>query len=523
MYGIDTPLKWGANSVTNGVIRVMVTNVAAMARSIVEDYAFLSPESELASWDDWCIEVGLRDCNNTNKHKNENWKTYFMEVQWMQHGCKVQRMRLEDLDFDYEIDIEFDIFHIRLPIYVTSYKMDMRLRLTYFRGYCNVWGDVQTIEIPSILVDDINCNEIGDKIKVTDILPDIHHEGLSAAVHKATIIGKVIILGNGEIKTITEKDTLPVGKTKDDNKGLQDEKEKEKESGKKEMNEKNIESEGSEGSVKQYIVELEKGYENIDYSDSKNYTFKVFASQIRSLNNIYFRNCVDTCNSGDYRDSMECDLILATSDNNIREFYLNLKNTISEIYKQADFLSLDESNYAPMYKYNFDYIGGYLSNNICTYLYDFSGGNNINGNVNHDKYQILPRCFHNCSLDSKHGSLYFVQHWTHQIEVGFKAKRLEKENNCKMSSQNFRHPFGNYCQLCHIFMHCNDWMAVCHDDVAHDYCFPCTYAITKETIQYQTYLKDIIHQYVDKNFTFDCIQILVSFIIGHVTKITYNH
>ena len=203
------------SSITNGVIPVAVTIVDALSTAVAKHYDYTLS----LSWDDWYIEVGLRNCNNSNNKKND-WKTFLMGVAWM------------------HVKGDHDIFHIRLPIFITSYKIDMRLRLTYNEKCFNVWSDVQSIEISSILVHD-DIHEIGDKIKVTH--PDI--KVLSS--HKATIIGKVIKLGNGEIKTITNKDE-----------GLQKEKEKEteKENEKQEMIKQNNESKESKASQDDELV-----------------------------------------------------------------------------------------------------------------------------------------------------------------------------------------------------------------------------------------------------------------------------
>ena len=80
----------------------------------------------------------------------------------------------------------------------------------------------------------------------------------------------------------------------------------------------------------------------------------------------------------------------------------------------------------------------------------------------------------------------------------------------------------NICDLCAVYLHCNDWVANCRKDASHDYCLPCTYSMTKATVKFEKYLRHAIQKCIGIDFTTDCIRIVVEYTIGHVTCITFH-
>ena len=161
----------------------------------------------------------------------------------------------------------------------------------------------------------------------------------------------------------------------------------------------------------------------------------------------------------------------------------------------------EKQNYIMVNRYNFGYISGLLSSIICGFLFD-----EITINKNDYRYRV--RCFDNSGFDSKDGYLQCVPLWSNTITMGDDVQRL----------QNFETHAGWYCGLCRLTLSYNDWCFHCGLYPSHDYCIQCTHAMIHEIIKFEKYLTKIIHKYVDKEFSVDCIQILTAFVIGHAKK-----
>ena len=492
----DMCLKWTFEAPSNGIIPLLVSNVDDLAARMRAKEQ-VGGIFKATSWNKWAVEVSVQgieefDSQNMSKNcKDCNWNTFSMNVGWM-----------------HPTPSRGDVFHVRVPFYLTDNDIQMKLRLVFNNEYFSDYSEIQRIKIASCLV--VKSFNINDKVL-------LHHPHLKVLhAFQAIIIGKVIRMPNGEIKTITPLfESAKKAGHNNDNSNI-DAFSDEDEDADTETDENNNGSvsgkiDNINTDVIEYVVKLDIGQEFIDYSDENNYIFNVDASQLASDKAIYQRNVVDTCNYGNYRLDMEYNLILGTNDKNLRQFYTNLRNTLSNIYNQENFLTLDESGFVAMFRYNFDFIGALFSNIICNYLFEINNNKN-NNNKNQNRYKYQLRCFHNSSLNSKDKYLHFSTFWKHRFELWAKSQRLGMKGS--PISQNFRSPFGSCCDMCSIFIHSNDWLGSCQQDNSHVYCLQCCYIMARAILKFKQFLKNVVHEYVDRHFTNDCIQIIVSFVIG---------
>ena len=224
-----------------------------------------------------------------------------------------------------------------------------------------------------------------------------------------------------------------------------------------------------------------------------------------------------------HRYNAECDLLLKTRDKKLRNYYWRLRNIIASIIP-IKFKS-DDDKWNGAYIYNFEYIGALLSKIITNYLY-FDQLNDKNKNKNKIvNYKI--RCFINPATNySKQrtidgyeiGYMYMDNQWKHEIECAIFANKYKF--NANVMQEQFE-TSGWSCDLCRITINMNDWMyrsipacSITHHEQNHDYCLQCTYTMANGIIAFENSLEKIVHKYIDKKFTMDCIKEIVAFTIG---------
>lgn len=272
--------------------------------------------------------------------------------------------------------------------------------------------------------------------------------------------------------------------------------------------------------VLKYRVKMDTLTMCLNNLSSHGYVFNLHPNQIHSKRIIEYSNVIDTCNTGYYRNEIECDLILGSNHKNIRQFYSNLRNTIQSIFKPhvPKHFIVREHKYEPLQRCNYEFIGGYLGYIICTYVFDLQSYNNdVPTEIHTSKYQI--RCFHNTSFKSEDGFLCFEQLWKKIIRIRLNkihCGNIKPTDTLDIQEFSCDPKVTHICDLCNIEIHHNDWVAYCQKSgVTHDYCLPCTYTMVKEITSFEKYLQDIIEKLYNEYLNKDCIQVLVAFVLGY--------
>ena len=233
---------------------------------------------------------------------------------------------------------------------------------------------------------------------------------------------------------------------------------------------------------------------------------------------------LDKNNMNIHRYNAECDLVLKSSDKNLRQYYWQLRNMIASIIP----INLKfESRINTEFTYNFEYIGALLSKTIMDYLY-FDNINDIDNykfDCNYNDISYKMRCF----VDSSHkkhtvdgydvGYMFVMNHWKQKI---IRTRVLLKNGLGVAPVQSFKEFWS--CDLCSFGINSHDW--ICHcipiesiiaEQEGHGYCLQCTYSMANGIAQCEKSLQNIVHQYIDPQFTMDCIRLIVAFTVGSVT------
>lgn len=295
-------------------------------------------------------------------------------------------------------------------------------------------------------------------------------------------------------------------------------------------------------SSSEYLIQIDKRFRNseINFYDKSKYIVRAYSNQIQ-MASFGLMEGIDTCNynfnnyeynrlsasqpSTDHRKNMETKLILGCNNDKICQYYWKLRCIIADIYKNDS--SLEKQDYqqrvynvlnypydkrllqASENMFNYDYIGSMLSSTICQYLFNY--WDDIDNHKNRYNYQI--RCFANSSFQSKDGMLHGQQCWSSVMRNNAITQSL-----ClgTLNVMNYLH-INMSCDLCNIGIHSNDWIFQCSGNGSrqHDYCLRCTYTMANEIMKFEKYLDNIIRQYIDENFTADCVKILVTFVVGY--------
>ena len=268
----------------------------------------------------------------------------------------------------------------------------------------------------------------------------------------------------------------------------------------------------------EYEIEDEYNYSG----DGKN-KYKVNRNDIFQ-DSKYLEYIIDTCVILDenwmnkHRFNAECDLILQTRNKELRNYYWNLRNIIASIIPIT--FNVDSQS-TGAYLYNFEFIGALLSQIITNYLYfDEMYGNK------RDKDSIInykARCFITLSHPRRTndgydvGYMFMQNQWKMQIDHAIAVIQQGRDH---ASLQGFNSS-GWSCDLCRCTINVNDWMYHCisrrseaSDTEGHAYCLQCTYSMTNGIAAFENSLQKIIHQYVDQQFTMDCIKVIVGFTVG---------
>lgn len=453
------PVEWKSGQVVNGIIPIQ------MYRLNSQVYWHST---------DWEVQIFISNCGNqfeikstnTDNNSNDNDDTK-IRIRTLLSDCEDWKQgKMYHINFDYTSGSKF---FIRVPPTLTKTDIQVKIALQHKPGWIDKTlqsanlvrnsmisaanHETQTVEIQSILFN--QPFDIGDSVMVNR--PNSMH------VHPAMIVQKTVRMPNNEILVLRN------GHDRNNN---------------------------NNGSVVKYTVR--------SYGD----VFDVLPNEVfnPTSKKIAYSRIVDTCNTGNYRLNMECDLILGSKDRNIREFYCNLRQILVNIYQETSFMkNRQHERYCKLkFRYNYQFLSGYFSNIICDYLFD------LENDTNKAKYQI--RCFQNSSFDSQDGFLCFEQLWKYKIQN--RLKEIELRMNSYTNVQDFRNN-GYCCDLCNVYIHVNDWVANCHRSVPHDYCLPCVYSMTQQIVTFEKYLQNIINEQYNEYLTMDCMQILVSFVLGY--------
>ena len=407
------------------------------------------------------LEILIRTANVEN---SKEWQKYTILIgpEWLidSHGLKSNLKHLK--------------FYIRVPFCFTSYNVEMKFQLDHPKfsrssRFSSIFNKIFTIEIPSFLIETDHKTDYKKKERVGYVLPDT-----SFAVR-----GRIVE------KCINDETSLHTNNIAASN---------------------NIE----------YLIQIEEGYchsNKIKYYNEKQRLVRAYSNQIQTLR-FQLMNGIDTCNFNDssincaknaiHRKNMECQFILGSNNDKICDYYWKLRCIISKMYQND--LSLTKQDCQQLihdiYIFNnndhswrsqlreeifkYDCISSVISSEVCKYLFDF----NNNNDKNSCNYQI--QCFANSSFDSKYGMVTGNQSWSSMMQ----------------------------CDICNIGIDCNDWcfQCDCTGNRQHNYCLPCTYTMANEIRKFEKYLDKIIRKYIDQNFTYDCVKILVAFVVGYVQE-----
>ena len=261
----------------------------------------------------------------------------------------------------------------------------------------------------------------------------------------------------------------------------------------------------------------------------------------------YLDYLIDTCSLLDekgmntYRENAECDLVLKTRNKKLRNYYWTLRNIIAKLIP-VTFTCENDAKAA--YIYNFEYIGGLLSEIITNYLgfeaiicggddeKDQDKDKNKDTDKDTDSIKSITNVNYKvrCFINSSHmhasrtedgfdiGFMYMENQWKHEISNCVWAIKHEHEI---VSVQSFRCS-GWSCDLCRCTINMNDWMYHCipKESIACDtegncYCLQCVYGMANGIVAFENSLEKIVHKYIDPNFTMDCIREIVAFTVGN--------
>ena len=468
-------LEWTPGQVENGIIPI--TLQPKLNSSILSQSFGCFPNR-------WELEIFiLRDCISnfdptseyTNTNPDMNGLGYVDDHDEDWNDAQVYSMNVSDtIDQRFYIRVPFSLIRKQINIKIAlkccdqSFKSEHNHPSKYKElQWPYIISESHTIEIPSVLFD--RTFGLGDKVMV--------NYPKSMVVHPAVITCKKIRMADNKIIRINnvtpESDPIFADQLK-----------------------------RRDGTVIEYTVRCMRS------SSHDIISLNVLPSQIFPPTDkwIQYSNIVDTCNTGNHRLDMECDLILRSKDKTIRQFYLNLRGIVSQILSNS-------CNHTYRYRveatlrYNFEFLGAYFSNVICNYLYDLDNHDN---NMIKSRYQI--RCFQNSSFGSEDGFLCLNQLWTRKICNQLTQIRLGVEHCYSIqdfTSSEYR------CDLCNVWLHDNDWVFSCHRNAAHDYCLPCVYSMAHQIVKFEKYLQSVINDCYHEYLTMDCIQILVAFVLGY--------
>ena len=272
------------------------------------------------------------------------------------------------------------------------------------------------------------------------------------------------------------------------------------------------------GKIVQILENDESGFE---------YKIENRRKQIRKVNrNDIYQDAkrldylIDTCSLLDekgmniHRYNAECDLVLKCKDKKLRNYYWTLRNIIANIIP-IEFKRDQRSRAA--YIYNFEYIGGLLSEIITNYLYF----DEINDSIINYKIRCFISSHEKRTIDGFNiGFMYVENQWQHQIDH---VRAAIQHGNQYFPLQNSFGFSGWSCSLCRCSININDWMYHCipprskvRDMEGDDYCLQCTYSMANGIAQFENSLAKVVHEYIDKHFTIDCIKEIVAFTVGSV-------
>ena len=474
-------LKWTSGKVQNGIIPI-----------------------ELQSWVNGCVhsqQITILVLSNIdrNYHNNDSdvHSTHYIELDDSQNiGTNTYSMLPQDFA---------DVFslYIRVPYHVTETQME--IGIAYDTEYRNPMQqhptvihpstlqkvcDTQMIKIPSLVLNRVFC--IGDKVLANNPF------STSDLVYPAVIIAKTIKFSDGKIDTVNSELELKLYENYH---------------------------------VVEYTVKIDEFV--LGFQDLKHYPDGVILdlvpNQIHSHEMIEYTNVIDACNTGYYRTQMEYDLILGSNDKNICQFYSNLRSIIANIYKQNASKN-EKYHYTPQQRYNCEFVGGYISNIICNYIFNLKNAKNSsisNSSVHTSRYKI--RCFHNPSFKSEDGCLCFQQLWKKIIRVRLNeihfgnVKPIDNINIQEFNDNHHDPRLTHLCGLCNIEIHHNDWVAYCQNTVVtHEYCLSCTYTMINDVMKLENFLQYIIESLYYVYLNKDCIRVLVAFVLEY-TNVSVNN
>ena len=244
-------------------------------------------------------------------------------------------------------------------------------------------------------------------------------------------------------------------------------------------------------------------------------------------------NMIDTCSLLDkktkfniHRFNAECDLVLGTKDEKIRQYFWMLRNLFAEIYQSMrdneKFLIPKIEKCTQPYEYNFYYFGAQVSDIVTKYIYFDEM------NKNDKKLEYKMRCFKSDhSLKRKTidgydvGYMFMKNQWKYQIDSSINSSQRGLSS---LDIQHFTNS-GWSCGTCYSTINVYDWISLClptysieHSSDCHGFCLQCTYSIANEIVKFEKNLKQIIIMCIDEKFPIDCIKEIVAYVIGSVTK-----
>ena len=528
--------------VNNGVIPIklaqMVDHVISVARE---------NQIETGYWKEWYIQTSLYiydknalngDKNGITTNNNMTPNDDKIDREWQKYDMNVSKMNKTRLSVD-DINSTIFTFYIRVPFYFIEYSIDLQFQLlnnklskNELETFESASSQIYNIKIPSFLIEP--RFEVGQSIvyvvpnayfvwggKILKIIHNDDDDNCSNSINDNKNDG----VGGGGINIggLDDAVNTPNDDNIDDIHFLGDNKDKEDAKHNDNGNENGNENEtgasssdvaiarrkesGFLGSNVRYLIEIDENQSHIDYSDKNNYIFTADHTQIYTdaISTNYVINIID-------RKEIEFDFILRNKNIQIRQYYWDLRNMISNYYKKIykDYIEYEKKKYWYLiHRYDFDLIGSLFSNILCEYLFDFDC------DFKNDVINYKIRCFTNSSFNSDDGMVFIANHWSYMLRGSIDAI----ENGLKIDGdvQAFNTSGWN-CDMCRCSIHINDWCFHCQKDSEHDYCINCTYSMANEIIKFEHYLQNIIHTYIDSQFTIDCIQVLVAFVCGYAKK-----
>ena len=230
--------------------------------------------------------------------------------------------------------------------------------------------------------------------------------------------------------------------------------------------------------------------------------FVLHQSRMFYPDNILSRNLLDFTNL-DF-DVDQTLLLKLNGENTETKEKMNVYEELLEIYtkygKYWKLMSWKEKKRVDLYTLDIKSvsIGRFVAVNIMNYLYE----------CNEFEWKI-----NSCILDHNHGAL--------------KCNECVRAYNIRMSDREIKRGKGvsttyQICDICSVIVDQFEFSYHCDTKLEdrHDICLNCIYSMIKQSHQLNGLLTDILMDNSHDNVNIDCIQLIVTFVVGKFVKIT---